>query len=233
MASRAKAKTDCRLAMRIAAIASLGAALIHFAVAPTHWQEWPAAGLFFVLLAGFQLVWAGAAVGRPASLILPAGIAVNLGSIALWAVSRTAGAPFGPHAGEPELVRAAGLCALLLQIYVVMGAGWTWFRRYRADPVPGLGYRVVLSGAGTVIAAAAAVGVTSGLQHGHHPPTDTAEHEHQTQLDAEQVHHHDDDPVAPAQGPESGDRTGAPTPAAPVGPPPGPEQAAHHEHEHD
>lgn len=232
MPSRGKAKTDSGLAVRIAATASLGAALIHFAVAPTHWYEWLPAGVFFVLLAGFQLAWACAVVARPASLILATGILVNLGSMALWAVSRTAGAPFGPHAGEPELVRAAGLCALLLQIYVVMGAGWTWFRRYRADPVPGFGYRVVLTGAGTVIAAAAAVGVASGLQHGHHPPTDIAEHEHQAPVDLEQGHHHDD-PAPRTQDAESTEPTGAPTVNAPAGPSPGPEQAEAHEHDHD
>lgn len=32
--------------------------------------------------------------------------------------------PFGPSAGEPEPVGAAGICVLLLQCYVVMGAGW-------------------------------------------------------------------------------------------------------------
>lgn len=238
MASRSKAKTDSGLALRIAAVASLGAALIHFAVAPTHWQEWLPAGQFFVLLAGFQLVWACAVLARPASPVLATAILVNLGSIALWAVSRTAGAPFGPHAGEPELVRAAGLCALLLQIYVVMGAGWTWFRRHRADRVPGFGYRVVLSGAGTVIAVAAAVGVTSGLQHGHHPPTDTAEHEHRAPVDAESGHHHDD--PAPSTGggegagsTESIERDDAATPNAPTGPSPGPDQADHQEHDHD
>jgi len=48
----------------------------------------------------------------------PAGIMLNLGAIALWALSRTAGAPFGPYAGGsrsrpsrgPLCAAASGLC---------------------------------------------------------------------------------------------------------------------------
>jgi Na+/melibiose symporter-like transporter len=120
MAPRAAKKTDSRLAARLAAIASLGAAVIHFAVVPTHWQEWMPSGLFFVSIALLQLIWALVVVARPTTAVLAAGIAANVGAAALWALSRTAGAPFGPNAGEPELVQAAGLCALLLEVYVVM-----------------------------------------------------------------------------------------------------------------
>ena len=75
------------------------------------------AGQFFALLALFQLVWAPAVLARPTNLVLASGVLLNLGAIALWVVSRTVGAPFGPHAGEPELVQAADLCALLREVY--------------------------------------------------------------------------------------------------------------------
>lgn len=67
--------------------------------------------------------------------VLAAGIMLNVGAVALWAVTRTAGAPFGPHAGEAELVQAADLCALLLQIYEVMGAGWALYRGCHGQPI--------------------------------------------------------------------------------------------------
>lgn len=96
------------------------------------------AGLFFVAVALFQLIWARAVLARTTIPVLAAGIMLNLGAIALWALSRTAGAPFGPNAGEAEVVQAADLCALLLQVYVVMGAAWVWYAackesRYRCS----------------------------------------------------------------------------------------------------
>jgi hypothetical protein len=176
VAPKAAKKTDSRLAARLAAIASAGAALIHFAVVPTHWQEWMPSGLFFLSIALFQLIWARVVLARPGTAVLGVGIVANVGVVALWALSRTAGAPFGPHAGEPELVQAAGLCALLLEVYVVMGAGWVWHRGGQPEPIPASANAIVLLGIGAVIASAATVGVASGLQHGHHAPAGLAEH---------------------------------------------------------
>ncbi len=150
----------------MAALASLGVALIHFAVAATHWQQWPTSGLFFVCIAVFQLTWAQLVLVRTSSTVLAAGVLVNIGVIALWVLSRTAAAPVGPRTGEPELVHAADLCALLLEIYVVMGAGWVWYRRRRGESIPAFANTIVLLGAGVVMALASTVGVASGLQHG-------------------------------------------------------------------
>ena len=170
VALRAATKTDTGLAARLAAFASLGAAVIHFAVAPTHWREWIPSGLFFVSIALFQLIWARAMLARTTTAVLAAGIAGNVGAAALWALSRTAGAPFGPNAGVPEIVQSAGLCALLLEVYVVMGAGWVWYRGRQAQPIPAVVNAIVLLGVGAVIASAATVGVASGLQDDHHGP---------------------------------------------------------------
>ncbi|MBV5244384.1 hypothetical protein KUF57_12650 [Mycolicibacterium sp. PAM1] len=202
VAPRTAKKTDSRLAARLAALASLGAAVIHFAVVPTHWQEWVPAGVFFTSVALFQLLWARLVLTRTTTPVLAAGVMLNLGAIALWAVSRTAGAPFGPHAGEAELVQAADLCALLLQIYVVMGASWVWYRGLQGQPVPVFGSAAVLMGAFGVVALASTVGVASGLQHGHHAPASAdgghhgttpedghGEHHGTTPEDAEGAHH--------------------------------------------
>jgi hypothetical protein len=37
---RAETGTDSALAARLAAIASIGAAVIHLAVIPSHWRDW-------------------------------------------------------------------------------------------------------------------------------------------------------------------------------------------------
>ena len=209
-------KTDSRLAARLAAISSFGAAVIHFAVLPTHWQEWTPSGLFFVSIALFQLVWALVVLVRPTAAVLAAGIVANVGAAALWALSRTAGAPFGPHAGEPEVVEAAGLCALLLECYVVMGAGWVWYRGHRAEPISGFGNAIVLGGASAVIAVAATVGVASGLLNDHHAPAG-AEHDYQVPISGHEDGHHDHpEPVAPPNT----EVIPQPTAPAPVEPPP-------------
>jgi hypothetical protein len=196
MAPRAAKKTDSRLAARLAAIASLGAAVIHFAVVPTHWQEWMPSGLFFVSIALLQLIWALVVVARPTTAVLAAGIAANVGAAALWALSRTAGAPFGPNAGEPELVQAAGLCALLLEVYVVMGTGWVWYRGHQSEPISAFANAIVLLGAGTVIAAAATVGVASGLQHNHHAPAGAEPEHHKPSIGHVDGHHDHPEPLA-------------------------------------
>lgn len=204
VAHRTEAKTDSRLAARLAALASFGASVIHFAVVPAHWQEWMPAGWFFTSVAVFQLGWARLVLARTTTPVLAVGITLNLGAIALWALSRTAGAPFGPHAGEAELVQAADLCALLLQIYVVMGAAWVWYRGLRGGPVPAFGSAVVLLGAVGVVALASTVGVASALRHGDHGPAAHADH------------HSHAEPAAPPPAVES---VGTPAAPAPVQPP--------------
>lgn len=174
MALRAGRRTDRELAIKLAALASLGAAIVHFAAVPTHWQEWMPSGLFFLSIALFQLVWARFVVARTTTSVLASGIMLNAGVVALWIVSRTSGAPFGPHAGVPELVRAADICALLLQIYVVLAAGWVVYRGQHGEPIPALGNAIVLIGATAVVALASMVGVASGLHHGHPEPAGAA-----------------------------------------------------------
>ena len=95
--------------------------------------------------------------------MLAAGIIVNLGALALWAVSRTAGAPFGPHAGEPEVVQGADLCALLLPDLCRdggrLGPG-TRGQQERADTA--FANAIILVGAVAFIALASTVGVAFG-----------------------------------------------------------------------
>ncbi len=232
VAPKAEAKTDSGLAARLAAIASLGAAVIHFAVVPTHWQEWMPSGLFFVAVALYQLIWARVVLARPSTAVLAAGILGNVAAAALWALSRTAGAPFGPHAGEPELVQAAGLCALLLEVYVVMGAGWVWHRGHLAEPIPGFANVIVLLGAGAVIAAAATVGVASGLQHGHHGPASAEPEHHGPSIEHEDGHR--DHPRLPAPPTAESIRPPggtAPVEAAPAATSPSHEDAGDHDHQ--
>lgn len=231
--TRTVARTDSRLAARLAALASLGASVVHFAVVPNHWQEWMPAGLFFVSIAVFQLGWARVVLIRSTWPVLASGVVVNVAGIALWAVSRTAGSPFGPHAGQPEVVQAADLCALVLQIYVVMGAGWVWYRGLRGEPVRGFASAVILMGASAIVALASTVGVASGVRHGH-GAAEGADHHATSAEHAEEGHDdaHRSEPVHPV-----GARLGEP--AAPARPPlvepvpsAEPLEDAHGDHDH-
>lgn len=170
---KAETGTDSALAARLAAIASIGAAVIHVAVIPSHWRDWMPAGLFFASVVVFQVLWALAAWARPGGPLLGAGILLNGACVALWVWSRTAGVPFGPHAGTPEPIAAADICALLLQCYVVMGAAWAWLRIYRQESVSKVGSALVLLGANAVIASAVVAGVASSLVGpDHHVPVE-------------------------------------------------------------
>jgi len=92
----------------------LGAAGLHIAVISEHFGEWPPAGWFFV---GLSIVEVAAAVlvwsARPqmTSLI----IALSLGTVVLWAVSRTVGLPFGPEPWTAEEIGALDIAATLLE----------------------------------------------------------------------------------------------------------------------
>lgn len=167
MAAWEMTKTDSLLAARCAAIASLGAAVIHFTVMPAHWRDWMPAGAFFAALATFQLLWAFIAWSRTDAWVLASGISVNLVAAGLWVMSCVAGPPVGPSVGRPEAVGGAGICVLLLQLYVVMGASWSWSRKDHAEKVPGLNRALVLAGANTVVAGAVTLGLVASL-HGHH-----------------------------------------------------------------
>ncbi len=219
--------------MKLAALASFGAAVIHFAVVPTHWQEWVPSGLFFLSIALCQLIWARLVLARMTTSVLAAGIMLNVGAIALWALSRTAGAPFGPHAGEPELIKAADLCALLLQIYVVMAAGWVVYRGQHGEPIPAFGNAIVLLGAFAIVALASTVGVASGLQHGHPEQAGAATDHHGPNVGPAEAHHGHSEPASSPPIVESVGTPAAPAPAAPSAPAGEQPEDAHGDHPHD
>src|SRR5437879_8092441 len=90
----------------LAALTLLGAAAIHVAVTPQHFDEWFAAGVFFIVLAVAEIVGGAVMISpvgeRPAARGLVA--ALTAATIALWVVSRTVGLPFGPDPGMPEAI---------------------------------------------------------------------------------------------------------------------------------
>lgn len=117
------ARNDLEPLLRPAlALLSAGAAVIHFVVIPGHWDEYWGQGLFFITAAIAQLLWALWVVVAPSRLIYLAGAAGNATIVAMWIVTRTAGIPAGPGAGEPEAVGFADTLATAFEVVLVIGA---------------------------------------------------------------------------------------------------------------
>jgi hypothetical protein len=104
------------------ALLSAGAAVIHFVVIPGHWDVYWGQGFFFVVVAIAQLLWALWVLVAPSRLIYLAGAAGNAAIVAMWIITRTAGIPAGPGAGEPEAVEFADTLATIFEVILVVGA---------------------------------------------------------------------------------------------------------------
>lgn len=139
------------------ALFSAGAAGIHFAVSQSHFEEYWLFGAFFVALAWFQALWAIVVVASPHRLLYLLGALANGATVALWAVTRTAGIPIGPNAGEPEVAEFIDILSTAFEVLVVVGCVMLLARgaasRY-------LGGRRVLTG--TLALGLVVVGLTSG-----------------------------------------------------------------------
>ena len=103
------------------AVASAGAAAIHFAVIDQHVAEYWLFGLFFVVVALAQLAWVVAVVSNPTHMVYVVGALGNALIAVTWVISRTAGLPFGPDAGEPEPVGIADVVSTAFEVGVVVG----------------------------------------------------------------------------------------------------------------
>ena len=105
-----------RWAPPIAATCSIGAAVVHFVVVPVHAEEYLPAGIFFAVLAAFQLAWAVAWLRRQPNWLAVVGLVVNLITIATWVWSRTIGFPLGAEPGGVEPVGYRDVLATVLEI---------------------------------------------------------------------------------------------------------------------
>jgi len=103
----------------LAAVLSVGAALIHLAAAPSHLEELGALGWGFVAAGAFQASWAIGYVVGPSRRTAIVGIAGNAAILGAWAWSRTVGLPIGPVAGVPEAVGVPDGAASLFQAVLV------------------------------------------------------------------------------------------------------------------
>ena len=102
--------------------ASLGAGLIHFAVAPSHFEEYWLFGAFFLVAGLFQVATAALLHINPSRSLLATMGVVN-GLIGLvWLASRTTGLPVGPDAFTAEEIGSADATSTVLEVLIVARA---------------------------------------------------------------------------------------------------------------
>ncbi|HEY1640208.1 MAG TPA: hypothetical protein VGG35_05950 [Streptosporangiaceae bacterium] len=142
------------------AILSLATAVIHFAVAGEHFQEYWVFGVFMLVVAWLQLGWAIVAAVRPVRLLLWSGIVLNAGVVAVYIVTRTVGDVIGPTPHEVEPFGFGdGLCTVL-EALIVVGCAWLLFASPRQQRKPSLTLAPVFTGG--VTAALLSVALVAG-----------------------------------------------------------------------
>jgi hypothetical protein len=118
-----------RLVANCLAIASLAAAVIHFAVAGSHYQEYWVFGVFMLGAGWLQLSWAVLAAVRPSKAVLCAGAVLNADIIAIYILTRTVGDMVGPTPGEIEPVGFGDLLCTVFEAVIVVGCFWLLWAR--------------------------------------------------------------------------------------------------------
>jgi hypothetical protein len=121
------------------ALLSVLAAAIHFIVTPEHYEEYALFGVFFAVLALFQLAWGLLVVQRPSPVVLLAGMVVNLAVVVIWLISRTSGLPIGPEAGEAEEIGLLDGVSTASEAVIVLVSAWLLTRAHRAERSPAFG----------------------------------------------------------------------------------------------
>jgi hypothetical protein len=106
------------------AIMSIAAAVIHFAVAGSHYQEYWLFGVFMLIVGWLQLSWAAATVVRPSRWLLSGGAVINAGVIAVYIMTRTVGDVVGPTPHAVESVGFGDFFCTLLEAGIVAGCCW-------------------------------------------------------------------------------------------------------------
>jgi hypothetical protein len=116
---RAPAAAPPRATLAVAAGLSLIAAWVHLAYAAPHMRQWWAYGAFFLATGIGQGVFAPLLLRWPRPALAIAGIAGNIAIVAMYVLSRTNGAPLGPHAHVPERVGTVDLATTAAEVALV------------------------------------------------------------------------------------------------------------------
>ena len=116
VASAARLDTSRREAPLFVAALSCTAASIHAAVAIPHMEEYALYGVLFALLAIAQVVQGVQIYRRPTVGWLASAIALNVGVLSVWALSRTTGLTVGASPGVAEPIGWPDVGATLAEV---------------------------------------------------------------------------------------------------------------------
>src|SRR5215469_15319725 len=149
-----------RVVLGCLAILSAAAAVIHFAVAGSHFQQYWVFGVFMLVAAWLQALWAAAALIRPPRWLLWAAIAINLPVVAVYVMTRTVGDVLGPTPNAIEKVGFGdGLCTVL-EVIIVLGCAW--LSTPVENPVPRRYLPVATAATGSLVAVLLSVALVAG-----------------------------------------------------------------------
>jgi hypothetical protein len=116
---------DVPAADRAGLAALLAAAgIVHLVMAPSHLGESGVEGAGFVVAGWLQIGLALGLMARPQRWMLQLSVLANVALVAVWAVSRTAGLPFGAHADHAESVSIVDGSVVALELVAVALAVW-------------------------------------------------------------------------------------------------------------
>jgi hypothetical protein len=156
------------LVLRAIAVATLvAAAVVHARVVDEHLQEWWLEGAFFFVLQVVETLLAFALAFRPSRSLYLVTVAVSLGTVALWLVSRTVGVPVGPGAGEPEAVGTADLVATACELATAFALLPLVARRSLGRVAVATTVALAVAGVAVAATGGAASGVAGEHGHGH------------------------------------------------------------------
>jgi len=108
---------------------AIAAGLLHFEVAPHHFQETLVFGIFMLIVGVAQLAGGLLLLARPSGALVGGLVGGTVLLLALYAVAHTTGLPIGPRPWQPEHlhtidVLSKGTELALLWVLVPLG-GWT------------------------------------------------------------------------------------------------------------
>ncbi len=106
------------------AILSFVSAVIHFAVAGEHFQEWWLFGVLMLVAAWAQTSFAVAAVLRPSQLLWFGGAVLNTGIATYYVITRTYGNVIGPTPKGAEVAGFGDIACTASEMLVVVGCVW-------------------------------------------------------------------------------------------------------------
>jgi hypothetical protein len=149
-------------------IAALSAAagMIHLVMVPSHMAESSVEGIGFAVAGWVQLCVAVLVFARPSRMLLRASIVANLAFIMAWVVSRTAGLPFGEHAGHAESVGFVDLTCVGIEAALIVTCGALLMRPALGGALrmPALGFGAIVP-IGVLALATAAVASPGARNH--------------------------------------------------------------------